>query len=117
MPDGTWQASGRILNNSNPMEEAMKSRVYMFMPVLMIGLAMPACAQRISEQEANQAARSVAEAFVKALQEKDAARAAALFTEDAIRVVAEGLQIGRSEIEKVLRKTFGAYTPEFTRLT
>lgn len=116
MPDGTWQASGRILNNSNPMEEPMKSRVYMFMPVLMIGLAMPACAQRISEQEANQAARSVAEAFVKALQEKDAARAAALFTEDAIRVVAEGLQIGRSEIEKVLRKTFGAYTPEFDKV-
>jgi uncharacterized protein (TIGR02246 family) len=94
----------------------MKSRVYMIMPVLMIGLAMPACAQQISEEEANQAAKGVAESFVKALHEKDAAGAAGLFTENAIRVVGKGPQIGRSEIEKALRGAFKAYTPEFDRV-
>jgi uncharacterized protein (TIGR02246 family) len=97
------------------MGEAMKSRVYMIMPVLMIGLAMPACAQQISEQEANQAARSVAEVFDKALREKDAAGAAALFTENAIRVMAEGPQIGRPDIEKAFTGLFKVYTSEFDK--
>jgi hypothetical protein len=51
----------------------MKSRVYMIVPLLVIGLAMPVCAQQISEREANEAAKNVADAFVKAVHEKDAA--------------------------------------------
>jgi uncharacterized protein (TIGR02246 family) len=94
----------------------MKSRVYMVVPALVIGLAMPVCAQQISEREANEAAKNVADAFVKAVHEKDAAGAAALFTEDAIRVVAKGPQVGRSEIEKVLRGAFKAYTPESDKI-
>ncbi len=93
----------------------MKSCVYMIMPVFMIGLAMPACAQRISEQEADQAAKSVAEVFDKALHEKDAPGAAALFTQNAIRVMAEGSQIGRSDIEKAFRGLFKVYTPKFDK--
>ena len=80
----------------------MKSRVYMIMPVLMIGLAMPACAQQISEEEANQAAKGVAESFVKALHEKDAAGAAGLFTENAIRVVGKGPRLVARKSRKLL---------------
>ena len=81
----------------------MKSQLYMFIAALMIEQAMPACAQQISEQEANQAAKSITDVLDKALHEKDAAGAVALFTKNAIRVTAEGPQIGRQKSRMLSR--------------
>jgi fructoselysine-6-P-deglycase FrlB-like protein len=69
---------------------AIVGRAYMGVPLLAIGLAAPVLAQQISEQEATQAAEKIIEVLEKGLQDKDAARAAALFTEDAVRVMASG---------------------------
>lgn len=94
----------------------MKSQLYMFTAALMIEQAMPACAQQISEQEANQAAKSITDVLDKALHEKDAAGAVALFTKNAIRVTAEGPQIGRQEIENAFTGLFKVYTSEFDKI-
>ena len=76
------------------------SRSLISIPALAIGLAIPAAAQQLSEQEAAQIANSVGEAFRTAVREKDPARIAAFFTKDAIRVTPNGLQNGRAEIQK-----------------
>jgi uncharacterized protein (TIGR02246 family) len=93
------------------------SRAYMVVPLLAIGLTTPVWAQQISEQEATRAAEKVIEVLEKGLQDKDAAGVAALFTEDAIRVVSTGPQVGRAQIEKALTGLFKSYKPEYDKIT
>jgi ketosteroid isomerase-like protein len=82
------------------MEETML-RSLAIVPVLAIALVLPAAAQRLTEQEAQQAARSMVDQFSKAEASKDAAAMAALYTEDAVRVSGNGdMQLGREAIEK-----------------
>lgn len=91
-------------------------RYLMVVPVLAIGLATPVAAQPISQPEAAQAARSVTEAFFKALSGKDAAAVAALFTEDAIRLTPGGPQNGRAEIQKFWTEAVKSWEPAFFRV-
>jgi uncharacterized protein (TIGR02246 family) len=96
--------------------EATMLRILMIVPVLAVELAMPAAAQPISQQDADQAAKSVSELFSKALHAKDAARIAALYTEDTVRVGPYGVQIGRAEVEKSWTEGFKVYEPEFAKV-
>jgi ketosteroid isomerase-like protein len=86
-------------------------RSLMMVPVLAIGLAMPTAAQQISDQDARQVAEKYAEAWVTGFQKKDAAGiAAALYTEDAMRVTPDGLVYGRAAIEKDMVEMFRVMT-------
>jgi ketosteroid isomerase-like protein len=89
----------------------MSRSLMMVVPVLAIGLAMPAAAQQISDQNAHQIAEKYAEAWVTAFEKKDAAGlAAALYTEDAMRVTPDGLVYGRAAIENDLVEMFRVMT-------
>ena len=72
----------------------------MIMPMLAIGLGMPAAAQQTTEQDVRQAAQSFVDAFNRALQERDAAALAALYTEDAVLITPQGPISGRAAIKK-----------------
>jgi uncharacterized protein (TIGR02246 family) len=92
------------------------SRMLMIVPVLAIGLAMPASAQQISQLDADQAAKSVSDSFNKALHAKDAAKIAALYTENTVRVAPDGAQIGRAEVQNNWTEAFKVYEPEFAKV-
>jgi ketosteroid isomerase-like protein len=93
------------------------TRFLVIVPVLAMGLAASAAAQQVSEQDAQQAGRSVLDAWNKTFQQKDAAGHAALFTEDAIRVTPHGLISGRAAIESEAAAGFKDYTPIPARLS
>jgi uncharacterized protein (TIGR02246 family) len=94
----------------------MKSIAYSITILLMTGLAIPAEAQELSQQEADQVAKSVVESFSKVFHAKDAVGVAALYTDDAIRVTPYGLQNGRAEIEKAFAEALKVYDPDFTKV-
>ncbi len=77
---------------------------------------MPTVAEQISQQDADQVAKSVNEPFNEALHAKDAARIAALYTENAVRVAPEGPQFGRAEVEKTWMRGFKVYDPGFVKV-
>jgi uncharacterized protein (TIGR02246 family) len=87
-----------------------------FVPALTVGLTMPAAAQQISQQDAEQAAKGVTEAYFKALHAKDAQGVAALYSEDAIRVGPLGERIGRAQIEQIYAQGLKTYDPEFNKV-
>ena len=91
-------------------------RSFMFMPILAIGLAVPATAQQTSDQNAWQAGESVVQAHSRASQTKDAAAIADLYTEDAILVTTNGPLFGRVAIEKFFEKVFKVSTAEPAKL-
>ena len=84
--------------------------------VPLVGLAVSAAAQQVSEQDAQQAGQSVLDAWNKTFQQKDAAGHAALFTEDAIRVTPHGLISGRASIESDAAEGFKDYNPDSSTL-
>jgi uncharacterized protein (TIGR02246 family) len=65
---------------------------------LVVVLSLPVAAQQLAEQEARQIAETGIEALNKAFRDKDAAAAAAVFAEDAIRVLPRGIVQGRAAI-------------------
>jgi uncharacterized protein (TIGR02246 family) len=94
----------------------MMLRLLMMVSVLAIGLAMPAAAQQVSDQEARQAAESFVESFLKAAQKKDAAGLATLYTEDAILILPEGPVSGRAAIERNRAEGFKVFSQETAKL-
>jgi uncharacterized protein (TIGR02246 family) len=94
----------------------MMLRVLIIVPVVAIGLAMPAAAQHVSDQEARQAGESVVQAFNKASQAKDAAGLAALYSEDAAYVTPDGPISGRAEIQKLYEEEWKSVSPEPAKL-
>jgi ketosteroid isomerase-like protein len=59
-------------------------------PVMAIGLAVPAVAQQLTDQAARQVVEAIVQAEYKAVQAKDAVAAAALGTDNVIRVTGAG---------------------------
>ena len=91
-------------------------RVFTIVPMVAIGLAMPAAAQHVSDQDARQAGESVVQAFNKASQAKDAAGLAALYSEDATYITPDGPIFGRAAIQKLYAEDFKSVTPEPAKL-
>jgi uncharacterized protein (TIGR02246 family) len=85
-------------------------------PIVAIGLAMPAAAQHVSDQDARQAGESVVQAHNKASQAKDAAGVAALYSEDATVVTPDGPIFGRAAIQKKYAEDFKSFTAEPAKL-
>lgn len=79
----------------------MKSPVLLTI-LLAIGLATPAAAQQLSEQDARKIVQNIVDTWEKAAQMKDAAAIAALYTEDTVRVTPDGILYGRAAVEKNL---------------
>ena len=86
------------------------------LPVLVIGLAIPATAQQTSDQEAQQIGERLVQAYNKAGQGKDAAELAAAYTADAILVTPQGPLVGREAIEKYFTETFKAFSLKSAKL-
>jgi uncharacterized protein (TIGR02246 family) len=82
------------------------------------GAAVPrySAAQQTSDQAARQAADSVVQAHNKAFQAKDAAAAAALYSEDVIEVTPDGPLVGRGALEKNFAELLKIFTPEPAKL-
>ena len=91
-------------------------RFFTIVPIVAIGLAMPAAAQHVSDQDARQAGESVVQAFNKASQAKDAAGLAALYSEDATYITPDGPIFGRAAIQKLYAEDFKSVTPEPAKL-
>ncbi len=91
-------------------------RVFSIVPIVSIGLAMPAAAQHVSDQDARQAGESVVQAFNKASQAKDAAGLAALYSEDATFIRPDGPIFGRAAIQKLFAEDLKSITPEPAKL-
>ena len=91
-------------------------RLLVIVPLLVIGLAMPAAAQQISEQEARQVVEKSVADFDSALRSKDVAKSASVFTEDAVRVTPQGPMVGRSAIEKNLTEVFKVYNHDSSKV-
>ena len=92
------------------------SRSFMIVPVLAIGLALPAVAQQTSDQEAWQAGESIVQAHSKASQAKDAAGVAAFYAEDAIQLTPDGPISGRAALEKHFTEVYKVFAPEPAKL-
>jgi len=100
----------------------MKTRLFVALTGLAIGLILPALAQQADpspspQAQANEAAPSepdrqqleaLATRYAEAANRHDAAAIAALFTEDGVFVSPEGIVSGRAAIEKLYRDTFNA---------
>jgi hypothetical protein len=67
-----------------------RRRYFIIIPIVTMGLAMPAAAQQVSDRDAWQAGETVVQAINKASQAKDAAGFAALYSEDATYVTPDG---------------------------
>ena len=91
-------------------------RVLTMVSIVAIGLAMPAAAQHVSDQDARQAGESVVQAFNKASQAKDAAGLAALYSEDATLIRPDGPIFGRAAIQKQFSDDFKFVTLEPAKL-
>lgn len=78
---------------------------------LALGMALPLLAEQTdAEKDAWQAADSFVEAHNSAVQRKDAAGLAALYTDDAFIVTPEGIISGRAAIEKSSAEDFKVLT-------
>jgi hypothetical protein len=86
------------------------SRAYMVVPLLAIGLTTPVGRSRFPNRRRPAPQKRSLKSSKRGLQDKDAAGVAALFTEDAIRVVSTGPQVGRAQFEKALTGLFKSYT-------
>jgi uncharacterized protein (TIGR02246 family) len=91
----------------------MKTRLIGALVGLAISFALPIFAQEQTtvDPEVRQQLEAVITQFVEALNKHDAAAAAALYTEDAIRMIDRGgttVQVGREAIEKDFAENFGA---------
>ena len=91
-------------------------RVFTIVPIVAIGLAMPAVAQHVSDQDARQAGEAVVQAFNKASQAGDAAGLAALYSEDATYITPDGPLFGRAAIQKLYEEDLKSVTPEPAKL-
>jgi len=85
-------------------------------PIVAIGLAMPAAAQHVSDRDAWQAGESVVQAFNKAAQAKDAAGLAALYSEDVTYITPNGPIFGRAALQKQFADDFKFVTLEPAKL-
>jgi uncharacterized protein (TIGR02246 family) len=83
---------------------------------LALGSAVPVAAQQTSSQEARQSADSVVQAHNKAMQAKDAAGVAALYTEDVIFITPDGPLLGRAAVEKAATALLKVLTPDPAKL-
>jgi uncharacterized protein (TIGR02246 family) len=83
---------------------------------LVLGSAMSVAAQQTSRAEVRQAAESVVQAHTKAMQAKDAAGVAALYSEDVIFVTDDGPLLGRAAVEKATASLLRVLTPEPAKL-
>jgi len=70
------------------------------MSALAVALALPAAAQKLTEQDARKIAEALLATDNKAWQDKSAAEEAALYAEDGIRVFPKGTLLGRAAVEK-----------------
>jgi uncharacterized protein (TIGR02246 family) len=91
-------------------------RSFTIIPIMAIGLAMPAAAQHVSDQDARQAGESVVEAHNKASQAKDAAGVAALYSADVAYITPDGPIIGRAAVQKQYAEDFKSFTMEPAKL-
>jgi uncharacterized protein (TIGR02246 family) len=94
----------------------MMLRIFTIVPIVAIGLAMPAAAQHLSDQDARQAGESVVQAHNKASQAKDAAGVAALYSEDATYITPDGPIFGRAAIQKLYEEEWKSVTEEPAKL-
>ena len=92
--------------------EVMVMHLFVIVPVLAMGLAVPAAA----EQDVQQIGQSVLDAWNKATQQKDVVGRSALYAEDAIKVTPEGLISGRAAIQKSDTEEFKTFTQEPSKL-
>jgi uncharacterized protein (TIGR02246 family) len=91
-------------------------RVFTIIPIVAIGLAMPAAAQHVSDQDARQAGESMVQAFNKASQAKDAAGLGALYSEDAMLITPDGPVFGRAAIQKLYEEDWKSVSEEPAKL-
>jgi uncharacterized protein (TIGR02246 family) len=91
---------------SNERDESQVRRSPFFVAFLTVCLAIPAVAQKPSEQQIRPAIERLLETWDTAANRKDAAAIASLYTEDAVRVTPRGISYGRAAIEKDLVETF-----------
>jgi uncharacterized protein (TIGR02246 family) len=91
-------------------------RSLMILSALTMGLAMPAAAQHISDQDAWKAGDSVVQAHNRASQAKDAAGLAALYAEDATLVGPDGPVFGRAALQKQFTDELKSFTAEPAKL-
>jgi ketosteroid isomerase-like protein len=68
---------------------------------LAIILAVPACAEALSEQDARKIAENWNNEFYAIAHKKDAAGIANMYTADAVQIRPDGIFSGRAEIEKL----------------
>jgi uncharacterized protein (TIGR02246 family) len=85
-------------------------------PIVAIGLSMPAMAQHLSDRDAWQAGESVVQAFNRASQAKDAVGLAALYSEDVIYVTPDGPIYGRAAVQEQYAADFKSFTLEPSKL-
>jgi uncharacterized protein (TIGR02246 family) len=83
---------------------------------LALGSAVPLAAQQTSSLEVRQAAESVVQAHNKAMQAKDAAGVAALYSEDVIFLTDDGPLLGRAAVEKAAASLLKVLTPDPAKL-
>ncbi|QDV35345.1 YybH family protein [Tautonia plasticadhaerens] len=80
-------------------------------PLLMAVITLSAASSALADDEAMEAARSVAEGYAKAVNERDAEAVAAFYVPDADRVVVAGVEVvdrseGRDSIAGHFRRLF-----------
>jgi ketosteroid isomerase-like protein len=89
----------------------MMRRLTILVSAMAIGLAMPVLGEQTSaDQDARHAAESFVAAFNKAVENKDAAALATLYTEGAFIVAPTGTISGRAAIEKSSEEGFKVFT-------
>ncbi len=91
-------------------------RSFTIIAVLTTRLVVPAVAQHVSDQDAWSSGQSMAQAFSKASQAKDAAGVAALYSEEAVYVTPDGPIFGRAAIQMHFAEDFKFFTPEPAKL-
>src|SRR4051812_48041639 len=84
----------------------MTRQISILIASLLTGLVTSAAGQQNVSQADQQAAREIHEQFTTAFNRQDAASLAALFSEDGVRVVPQGIVQGRDAIHKDLDKRF-----------
>lgn len=87
-------------------------RSFLIIPILGIGLALPATAAPLSKSDARSAAQDLVAAWYQAAQQRDAVKLAALYSEDTVRIAPEGLLFGRATLQKAETEALKAYTAD-----
>ncbi len=80
-------------------------RSFALTSALTVALALPASAEQLTEQDAHRIANSLVDSVIKTEQARDAAAVAALYTEDAVRIIHGNMERGRAVIEKGLAES------------